>query len=613
MLVGLDVESLFKQTTEHAMKHSSPACKPPSGSLALRCMAAAAFLACVASGMPAAAQGSGLNNWVPGRLIVMPRAGLSDAELAKALRPHGGKARRLGRSDLHIVDLPAGVPEATVAMLLQRHPHFKFAELDYRVRPSLQVNDPYLGSQWHVPTMNAAAAWDTARGDGVTIAILDSGIDEAHPDLAASLVPGYNFFDRNTNVADVTGHGTAVAGTAAARMNNGTGVAGLAGSARIMPLRISDSGGWATFSAVAEAVTYAADRGVRVVNCSYGNMYKSASVQSAAAYLKSKGGLMVVSAGNSAIDEGPAAGDSIVVVSATTSSDQMASFSSYGSAVTVSAPGVGIMTTSRGSAYGSWNGTSFSAPAVAGVIALMFSANPSLSANQVQGQLTSTAVDLGAAGRDTYFGHGRVNAQAAVLAAAGAAAADTQRPTVLITSPSASANVSGVVTVDVSASDNVGVTRVDLFANGALVASDSVAPYGFAWDSSRVASGQVSLTAVAVDAAGNSQTSAVVGVSVANNLAPDSVVPVVTISNPRQGSRVSGTVKVQVTASDDRGLGGLRQTLFIGGARVASSTDTGTLNYSWNTRKTPPGQHVISATATDAAGNSQTTSVTVTR
>jgi thermitase len=563
--------------------------------------------------MPAAAQVPGLSEWVPGRLLVMPRAGLPEAELTKAVQAHGGRARRIGRSDLHVVDLPPGVPETTVVRLMQRNPHFKFAELDHRIRPSLQANDPYVGSQWHVPVMRAAPAWDVARGDGITIAILDSGIDSTHPDLASGLVAGYNFFDRNTNLTDVTGHGTPVAGTAAARLNNATGVAGLAGSARIMPLRISDASGWATFSAVAEAVTYAADRGARVVNCSYGNMYKSYSVQSAAAYLKNRGGLMVVSAGNSAIDEGQAAGDSIIVVSATTSSDQMAGFSSFGPAVTVSAPGVGILTTSRGSAYGSWNGTSFSAPAVAGVIALMMSANPALGANQVQSLLTSTAVDLGAAGRDNYFGHGRVNAEAAVLAAVNATAADAQRPSVSIGSPAGGASVNGTVAVDVAASDNVGVARVDLYANGALVASDGAAPFSFAWDSTRSANGMVSLTAVAVDAAGNSQTSAAVSVAVANGVTPDTVAPTIAILNPAAGSRVSGTVRIQVTASDDRGVAGLRQALFIDGTQVATVTGTGTLSFSWNTRKVVAGQRVITARATDAAGNTRSASVTVTR
>jgi thermitase len=571
---------------------------------------AAAASTCIS--LPAAAQAQP-TEWAPGRLIVMQRAGLPQAELDKALKPHGGRARRLGRSDLHVVDLPPGISETNVVRLLQRHPHLKFAELDYRVRPDLQANDPYVGSQWHLSTMRVSMAWDLGRGDGVTVAILDSGIDSAHPDLASNLVAGYNFFDRNTNLSDVTGHGTPVAGTAAAGLNNATGVAGVAGAARIMPLRISDTSGWAYFSTVAEAVTWAADRGARVVNCSYGNMYKSAAVQSAAAYLKSRGGLMVVSAGNGGIDEGPAAGDSIIVVSATTSSDQLAGFSSFGPAVTVAAPGVGILTTSRGAAYGSWNGTSFAAPAVAGVIALMMSANPRLGPNQVQSLLTTTTTDLGAAGRDSYFGHGRVNADAAVRAAAAATAADTLAPAVAIATPSSGASVGGLVTVDVHATDDVGVARVDLRVNGVLVASDSVAPYRFAWDSAAQPNGTVSLTAVAVDGAGNAQTSAPITVAVSNAVAPDTVAPNVRIDNPIAGSRVSGSVKINVSASDDRGVQGLRQALFINGKQVAASTGVGALSYTWNTRKVAAGNQLISATATDAAGNARSTSVTVTR
>lgn len=209
---------------------------------------AAALLMAGATGTQAAAPQAEV---VKGRVLVMTRAGLPAAALDRIVSPHGGKTRRVGNSDLHIVDLPAGASEQAVATLLARHPHLKFAELDQVVRPGLATNDPYLGSQWHLTRIGAVAAWDSTLGAGVTIAILDTGVDGTHPDLAPLLVPGWNVYDNSSNTADVYGHGTKVAGAAAAAANNGTGVAGVAGAARIMPIRISDASGGATFSAMA--------------------------------------------------------------------------------------------------------------------------------------------------------------------------------------------------------------------------------------------------------------------------------------------------------------------------------------------------------------------------
>ena len=175
--------------------------------------------------------------WAKGRVIVQARAGLSEAEVGKAAAAHGGKPRRIGKTDLYIIDLPANASETAVQNLLAHNPKFKFAELDGKLAPALVTNDPYLGSQWHLTKINAVTAWDSSTGTGITVAILDSGILSTHPDLAPILVPGWNFVDNNSNLTDVTGHGTGVAGAAAAIANNGVGVSGVAGNAKIMPLK----------------------------------------------------------------------------------------------------------------------------------------------------------------------------------------------------------------------------------------------------------------------------------------------------------------------------------------------------------------------------------------
>lgn len=582
-------------------------------------VAAAAMLAASALAAPTSAQGqSGKSGqeqaYAPGRILVMPRAGMPEHALERILKDNGvGKARRVGNSELRVVDLPPGLEKQGVERL-SRHPHIEFAEVDELVAPAAPANDPYYGSAWHLPKVGAPFAWDASTGTGVTIAILDTGVDASHPDLASRMVPGWNFYDNNSNTSDVHGHGTGVAGAAAATLNNATGVASIAGNARIMPVRIADANAWATWSTVAQGLTWAADKGARVANISYNGVAGSSSVRSAAQYMQSKGGVVVVAAGNNNKDEGISPTTVLIPVSATDSADQKASFSSWGNFVAMSAPGVDIWTTVRGGSYQRWKGTSLASPIAAGTLALIMARNSALTGVQAQQILFDTAVDLGAAGRDPVFGHGRVDAAAAVAAALQVAKVDATAPTVAIPAPVANSTVSGLVPVSVTASDNVGVTRVDLQVNGKTVASDTSSPFGFSWDSAQVANGMANLVALAYDAAGNSAASTAVAVNVANTVAAaaDSTPPTVVIGNPRNGSIVSGTVKITASASDNMGTTGITQELYIGGVRVATATG-GQLSYSWNTRRVSKGTYSIQAVARDAAGNASTSSVQVSR
>lgn len=586
------------------------------GPFALAAVALAAALACGAARaqvQPEHPVQSPSNGWALGRILVAPKSGLPDLEFEKILKGHGtGGRRKLDGVNVHVVELPiqSRGREHAMVQALARNPHIKFAEVDAFVPPAASANDTYFPNAWHLSITGTTTAWDRSVGSGVTIAILDSGVDASHPDLAGKIVPGYNFFEGNSNTADVYGHGTKAAGTAAAITNNGAGVSAVAADSKIMPIRVAGTDGWATWSALANGTAWAADQGARVISMSFQNPSSSAAVLSAANYARSKGAVVIGAAGNTSGYDATAASDAMTIVAATDGSDARAGWSTYGPSVDIAAPGVGVYTTTNGGGYGAWSGTSAATPVTAGVAALIIAANPALKPADVDKILQSTALDLGTAGKDDYYGHGRVDAAAAVAAARSAVTADTQSPSVAIASPTGG-TVKGITTVNVSASDNVGVSKVSLFIGGTLLASDTDAPYSFSWDTTKLGDGVTTVVAKAYDASGNVGTSQSVSVAVGNNTVTvvDSTPPVVTIGNPKNGSTVSGNVVVTMGASDNVKVSGV--SLYINGNQVASGSSS--LSYSWNTRKAPKGANSIQAVARDSSGNSTTSTIQVTR
>lgn len=543
--------------------------------------------------------------WAKGRLLVAPRAGLPAGEFEQALKPFKGRSKGYIRQlNTHVIELPAGADELATMKEMRKNRRLKYVELDMAVAHAGSVTDPAYGNSWALPKIQAPIAWDSANGSGVTVAILDTGVDGTHPDLAANMVPGWNVFDNNANTADVHGHGTSVAGVVAMTANNGAGSAGVAWGARIMPVRIADPNGYAYWSTVAQGIYWAADNGARVANISFNGVSGSSTIQAAAQYMRNKGGVVVVAAGNSGALENIAANDALLTVAATDQNDARAGFSSYGGYIDLSAPGVSIYTTTRGGGYANASGTSFASPVVAATAALMLSANSKLSPADVDRFLTGKSVDLGVSGYDQYYGFGRVNAAAAVQAAKPAVVVDTQLPSVSITSPTGG-RVSGVVPIDTESSDNVGVTRVELYVNGQLVATDALAPFAFAWDTTGKADGSYSLRLHAVDAAGNRRESAPVTVTVGN----DSTGPTIGSFNLTDGMSLSGGRQtITVSATDNQSVAKI--SLVIDGKEVAVAYGS-SLSYNWNTRKVTSGAHTITVRVTDNTGNVTTRSVTV--
>jgi len=538
---------------------------------------------------------------VPDRLLVKAKPHLSEAavhQLFTSLGANQGDA--IQQIGVRIVRVPEA-RRATVLKALQHNPNIEFAEEDCLLEPDLVPNDTYYSYAWHLPKIQAPQTWDTTTGSStVTIAILDSGVEGTHPDLVSLLLPGWNFYNNNPDTTDVNGHGTAVAGTAAAASNNGIGVAAVTWNCRLMPIRIADANGYGLASAIASGLTWAADRGARVANISYGNVTKVSSINSAAQYFQSKGGVVTVSAGNDGIFDATADNPNFLMVSATDANDALTSWSNAGNNIDLAAPGLNIVTTGVGASYGYASGTSFSAPVVAGVAALVFSVNSNLSGVQVQEILKQNADDLGTPGWDPSYGYGRVNAYKAVLAAAGSPSpADTTAPTATVSAPSNGSTVSGTVLINVSASDNVGVTKVECYLNGTLAGTSAASPAVFSWDTTTFANGAYVILAKAYDAAGNIGGSASVTVS-AQNSVPDVTPPSVQITAPASGATVSGTVSVTVNASDKAGVTKLEW--YLDGA-LAGSASSAPFTFSWDTTKSANGTHTLQAKAYDAAGN----------
>jgi subtilisin family serine protease len=455
---------------------------------------------------------------VEGELLVSPRQRGADSELEAIYSGHGGKKiRTLSQINVHQISVPAHALEA-IETALRRNPKVAFVEKNLIGEAQLFPNDPGFPSQWHLSQISAPQGWDISIGStSVPIAVIDSGVDPSHPDLLQ--IQGHNFLYGGDpgDTRDVLGHGTSVAGAAAALGNSGIGIAGVAWINPIMPLVTVTSSNTGTIADTSAAITYAADHGARVINISLGWTAYTSTMESAVNYAWNKGLVIVASAGNYGNNNPiyPAALNNVVSVSASDSADNLASWSTYGATVDVAAPGVSIYTTANGGGYRSASGTSFSAPIVSGLAALIISVNPNFTNSQVVDLIRNNADDMGAAGFDQYFGHGRVNSYRSLLAALSTNTGtppppppppgDTTPPVV----EAVAMQYDGKwLTVNVSASDaESGVAKVELYANGKLQATDSSKPYSFKMNTKPWAKGTYQIQAKAYDTAGNSSSS----------------------------------------------------------------------------------------------------------
>lgn len=341
------------------------------------------------------------------------------------------------------------VPENKLDEMIKTYnklPAVEYAERNYIAHTFMVPNDSLYKYQWHMGRIEAESAWDRQTGSpAVVVAVVDTGVAYENygkyvmaPDLANTVfVAGFDYVNNDSHPNDDNSHGTHVAGTIAQSTNNGTGTAGVAFNAAIMPVKVLNKSGSGTYDAIASGIKFAADNGADVINLSLGGASGSSTLEDALRYAYGKGVTIIAAAGNDGTGSisYPAAYDAYVIaVGATRYDNTLSSYSNYGSALDLVAPGGDVNVDQNGDGYGDgvlqntfnptskntgdfgywfFQGTSMATPHVSGVAALLIS-NGVTGPDEVRSVLQSTAKDLGTTGRDNYYGYGLADAYAAL-------------------------------------------------------------------------------------------------------------------------------------------------------------------------------------------------------
>ncbi|MBS3908027.1 MAG: S8 family serine peptidase [Actinobacteria bacterium] len=439
----------------------------------------------------------------PGELLVRFKPG-ADRAAAEAL--HREVAARplstIKRLDIVRVVIESGAVDEAAHHYMNSG-LVEFAEPNYRRKATNFVpNDPLYADQWGLPKIGMGKAWELAGSaqTQVKVAVLDTGVDANHEDLKDSLaintsnggkVLGRRFFvdgsgkqGSDENFTDEVGHGTHISGIIAAKTGNALGVAGIASTARIMPVKVLDDIGFGDDVSIALGLMWAADNGARIINMSLAGPTPSKTLGEAVRYAQSKGALIVAAIGNdgSGVSNYPAAYEGVVAVGAVDSKDAWIHKSNFGRHIDVVAPGLNILSTFLasksydGKAYEVNSGTSMATGFVSGLAALLLAINPALTPERVEGIMSVSADDLGVAGWDRYYGHGRINAGKAVqISTIGT------KPAVAIVSPANNTQITkSIMPVLVNASStSTDIAFVEFYLNGVRQGTVAAPPYVF--------------------------------------------------------------------------------------------------------------------------------------
>ena len=452
-------------------------------------------------------------DFVPGEILVKFKANATEAEIGFTHAAFGAEAIYTSPyAGFQRVKIHSGRSEFAMVALYEALPSVEYAELNTICRATGVPNDPYYSYQWHFPMINMADAWDVSTGSGVVVAILDSGVAYENypipsheagtvasgvtqyvkaPDLAGtSFVSGYDFINGDSHPNDNNSHGTHVAGTIAQTTNNGTGVAGVAYNASIMPVKVLDYSGSGSAAALADGLYFVANNGADVANMSlsWASGYDpGTTVHNAITAAYNAGVVLVAAAGNEGVStvSYPAAYSEVIAVGAVRYDENLSYYSQYGSGIEIVAPGGDVTIDQNGDGYNDgvlqmtfsgysnyynkanptsfsyyfFQGTSMASPHIAGVVALMI-ANGASGVENIRTTLQDTAKDLGANGYDTTYGHGLVDAAAAL---GGGQPADTTAPNPDPMTWASGPAATGTTTITMTATSATDASGVEYF------------------------------------------------------------------------------------------------------------------------------------------------------
>jgi thermitase len=375
---------------------------------------------------PEVDEDSGGAPYAAGELLVTYEPGASEQDVDEVVEESDARVKEEHPApDAQLLSFPEAQDESTEAArekelreaeeILERDPDVKYVDYNYLLLPAFEPNDPLFTpiEQWNLYEIDAPAAWNTEKGSGAKVAVVDSGIAANHPDLESKIAAQKDLVDNDNTAEDNVGHGTHVAGTVAAATNNGEGVAAVCPSCKLLMAKSGDVEG-SSVSDVVGGIYWSVENRAKVINLSLGSYGHTFALENAVDYAWQRGVVVVAAAGNDNTDRPsyPAAYDRVISVSATTQTDRKASFSNYGTTIDVAAPGVDILSTVPGG-YGLSDGTSMASPHVAGLAGLL--AAQGRTAPEIRSRIEKTAVDLGAEGWDKNFGWGRIDARRAVI------------------------------------------------------------------------------------------------------------------------------------------------------------------------------------------------------
>lgn len=342
-----------------------------------------------------------------------------DGYIVKLSDPSAEDVRLMSEDGLEVLVPDAGLfladsPETVLS--LDAEGALEYFEPNYTVYLMDVPNDTYYSKQWNLTSINASAAWDrNYTGEGVRVAIIDSGLNTRHEDLGGvSIVQGVNIIDGSSNVNDQIGHGSFIAGIIAAKRGNGVGVAGMLDRVELVPLKCFSDSSKTSLSYIITALYKAIDDyNCSVINLSLGLSADTSALKGAVDYAVGRGAIVVSATGNDGNSQllYPAAYDNVIGVGAIDSSEVRSSFSNYNKSVHVVAPGSDLISISNtnNSGYRSGRGTSYATPHVTAMAAMAKSRDPDLSASEFAKLLAASSKDLGAPGYDTQYGYGKID------------------------------------------------------------------------------------------------------------------------------------------------------------------------------------------------------------